>query len=302
MLLSCPPIVYTKTTNTMKQHSSPILLKQHWLQFLCLFTATLFMLKVEAQTNSNNKPVFVSFTYLKTAPGKYNDYLNLAKTVSKKFQEYQVQQGMQLGWYLYEVLTPSGTQAEYNFVSVSVNTDLQQLLDPVTPMRELYQKAAQVNGQQADSMSQALGLVRSVVKRDIFIERSSTNESGPPTKYVEVDFMTPVKGKNADYEKMEIDKFLPVQKQRMAMGALKGWRLAEKVMPFATDEPYSYITANFYDSFDMMLQGKYPEAIKKAWPTQDMTKLFQTVNTVKKEQRNELWKLVEHAEASNPKL
>ncbi|MEO5997054.1 MAG: hypothetical protein ABIN89_09945, partial [Chitinophagaceae bacterium] len=271
----------------MKQHSSPLRLKQHWLQFLCLFTATLFMLNAKAQTNSNNKPVYISFTYLKTAPGKYNDYVNLAKTASKKVQEYQVQQGTQLGWYLYEVLTPTGTQADYNFVGVNVNTDLQQLLDPVTSMREVFQKAAQINGQQADSIMQAMGMARSVVKRDIFLERSSTNESGPPTKYAEIDFMTPVQGKNADYAKMEIDKFLPVHKQRMAMGALKGWRLAQKVMPSATDEPYSYVTANFYESIDMMLQGKYPEAIKKAWPTQDMTKLFQTINTVKKEQRNE---------------
>jgi hypothetical protein len=284
----------------MKQYQFSPNRLQNFLTFFLVAILSVCMVRATAQTN--NKPVFVSFTYMKTAPGKYNDYLNLARTISKPLQEYQVQQGKQLGWYLYEVLMPTGSEAEYNIIGVNVNTDMQQLLDPVITMREVFKKAfPQMTAQQEDSVIQQFNLLRSVVKREIYLHRSGTNEDGPPAKYAEVDFMAPVQGKGADYAKMEEDKFLPVHKQRMALGALKGWRLAEKIMPASTDDPYPYITVNFYDNIDMMMDGKYPEAVKKAWPMQDATKLFQQVNTVKKGQKNELWKLVDYTDQGNKK-
>jgi len=79
----------------------------------------------------------------------------------------------------------------------------------------------------------------------------------------------------------------------MALNAIKGWALIQKIMPGDTNDPYPYVTVNFYDNFDGIIDAKYTEATKKAWPTQDINKIFQTINTVKKGQKNELWKLWE---------
>lgn len=278
--------------STWRLHSS--------LRLLLLLALSFVVFASRAQTN--NKPVFVSFTYMKTTPGKYNDYLKLVQTQIKNFQKYQLQQGAQLGWYLYQVLMPTGTEADYNIVSVTVSTDLQQLMDPLVSSREIMKKAnPQMTEQQLDSLPGVIAATRNIVKREIYLHQSGTTETGPPAKYAEVDFMSPVQGKGAEYAKMEIDKFLPVHQQRMALGALKGWRFARKVMPASTDDPYPYITVNFYDNIDMMIDGKYPEAIKKAWPAEDATKLFQQINTVKKGQMNQLWKIVEYADQGGTK-
>lgn len=279
----------------MKQSTS----LHHCLRLLLFSTCLLLLVRSSAQ---NNKPVYVSFTYLKTAPGKYNDYLQLAQTLSKGVFQYEIRQKQILGWYLYEVLMPSGTEAGYNMVGVTVSYNIQDLLDPAVTGHDLLQKAfPQMTSRQMDSAIQQLGAARSIVKREIYMALSGTNEDEPPSKYAEIDYMTPAQGKAADYVKMEETKFLPIHKQRMALGVLKGWRLAEKVMPVSTNDPYSYITANFYDNIDRMMDGKYPEAIKKAWPTEDITRLSQQVNMVKKGQANQLWKLVEYEDQHNAK-
>jgi hypothetical protein len=181
--------------------------QQYSLRLLILFAFSFVVWVTNAQTN--NKPVYVSFSYMKTAPGKYNDYLRLVKTYSKKVQEYQFKQGAQLGWYLYEVLMPTGTKADYNFVIVNVGTDIQQLMDPVLTGREILQKAdPTMTAQQLDSVPILFSAARSMVKREIYLHRKGTNETGPPAKYSVIDFMTPVQGKSAEYAKMEEDTFL----------------------------------------------------------------------------------------------
>jgi hypothetical protein len=50
-----------------------------------------------------------------------------------------------------------------------------------------------------------------------------------------------------------------------------------------------------------MMDGKYEQALKKAWPTQTIPKIMQTINSVKKAQKSELWKLIEYADQNNSK-
>lgn len=284
----------------MKQHHLSTKLQQSRLSLLLFFSLLLVAFFTKAQTN--NKPVYVSFTYMKTAPGKYNDYLKLVQNYSKKLQQYQLKQGAQMGWYLYQVLMPTGTVADYNLVSVTLGTDLQQLMDPLVSARDNMQKAdPQMTAQQLDSIPLLMSAARSIIKREVFLHRSGTTETGPPAKYAVIDFMTPAQGKSAEYVKMEESTFLPIHKQRIALGGLKGWRFAQKLLPSDTDDPYPYITANFYDDFDGMIDGKYEQALKKAWPAETFPKLAQQINSVKKAQKSGIWKLVEYVDQTNSK-
>jgi hypothetical protein len=252
----------------------------------------------QAQSQSNaTKPVYVVHTYMKTLPGKFDAYDSLLRNTSKKIYSNQIQQGNYLSWSAYQVLMPSGSQVEYNVVGVTVSDKLDMLLDPPGTAKELYAKTfPDLTGSQLDDLMKKYVESRTIIKREIYTVTSSTGDDGPPTKtpakYVQVDFMTPAQGKQAQYVKMEKETFKPIHKQRMQLGALEGWVLLEKVMPYDSNDPTPYITVNFYDSFSEMLDDKYNEAIKKAHPTLDMTKVIQTMNAVKKGQRSELWKLI----------
>jgi hypothetical protein len=252
----------------------------------------------EAQSQSNaTKPVYVVYTYMKTLPGKFDAYDSLLRNTSKNIYSNQIQEGNYLSWSAYEVLMPSGSQVEYNVVGVTVSDKLDMLLDPPGTVKDLYAKTfPDLTSSQRDDLMKKYVESRTIIKREIYTVTSSTGDDGPPTKtpakYVQVDYMTPAQGKQAQYVKMEKETFKPIHKQRMQLGALEGWVLLEKVMPYDSNDHTPYVTVNFYDSFSEMLDDKYNEAIKKAHPTLDMTKVMQTMNAVKKGQRSELWKLI----------
>jgi hypothetical protein len=84
--------------------------------------------------------------------------------------------------------------------------------------------------------------------------------------------------------------------QRMKLNALKGWALLRKVLPSDTEDHAPFMTVDFYDDFSGMMDGKYDQAIKAAYPTSDANKMFQSIGAVKKGQRTEVWKLMMHSD------
>jgi hypothetical protein len=250
---------------------------------------------VRAQANPNT--VYVGYTYIKTVPGKFDGYDSLLRNYTSKVFDDQVKTGNFLSWSIYEVLMPSGSESQYDVVGVAVTNKIEMLLDPPGTNKEIMAKTfPNMSQKQRDDVMKRFADSRSIVKREIYQVLSSTNESGPPTKqpakYVQVDFMTPAQGKAQDYVKMESETFRPVHKERIKLGALEGWVLLSKVLPADTEDPAPYVTVNFYNDFGGLMDGKYDQAVKAAYPDKDADKLFESVGTVKKRQRIEVWKLM----------
>lgn len=264
--------------------------------YLMLLLITGFLSAAVAQTTPP-KPVFVSYSYLKTLPGKFDAYDSLLRNYSKKIMDQEIKAGNFYQWAAYEVLMPTGDKANYNVVVVAVTDKIEMLLDPPGSVKETFAKNfPNMSEQKRSDAIKSYSASRSLVNREIYTVVSSTGTDGPPTKkpskYVQVDYMTPVAGKQADYVKMETETFKPVHLQRIKLGALMGWVMLEKVLPGDTEDPAPYVTVNFYDNFDGMMNGKYEEAVKQAHPSTDANKLFEQVGTVKKGQRIEVWKLM----------
>ena len=264
--------------------------------YLFLFLFTAFFSGVHAQTTPP-KPVYVSYSYLKTLPGKFDAYDSLLRNYSKKIVDREIKDGNYLQWSVYEVLMPTGEQADHNVVVIVVSHKLDQLLDPPGTAKEVFAKNfPELSEAKRAGIMSSYGTNRTLVKKEIYSVISSTGENGPPTKtpakYVQVDYMTPVAGKEQDYVKMETETFKPVHLERIKLGAAKGWVMLGKILPGDTNDPAPFVTVNFYDNFDGMMDGKYNEAVKKAHPNTDADKLFASIGTVKKGQRIEVWKLM----------
>lgn len=250
----------------------------------------------QAQTTPP-QPVYVGYTYIKTNPGKFDAYDSLLRNYTKKIFDAEIKNGNYYMWSTYEVLMPTGSEADYNVVGITVSSKIEMLLDPPGTPKELFAKTfPNLTAAQRDNIIKNYAANRTIVKREIYSVISSTGEDGPPTKtpakYVQVDFMTPVAGKEQEYVKMESETFKPVHLQRMKLGAVKGWVLLGKVLPGDTNDPAPFVTVNFYDDFSGMMNGKYDEAVKSAYPDKDADKVFAQIGTVKKGQRIEVWKLM----------
>lgn len=276
----------------MKQHSRFCRNTGYFL-FVCISLLTAFSSYAQ---NKAKTPVYVGYMYIKTEPGKSDVYDSLLKTYTKKAFDQEIKDGKYISWQVYDVLSPFGDEAPYDIVGVAVTTKFDELIDPPGSNKEVFSKAfPEMTDAQVSDVMKAFASSRKFVRREIYQEISSTADDGPPTKtpakYVQVDYMTPVAGKEQQYARMESETFRPIHKQRMKLGALKGWVLLQKILPGDSEDPSPYVTVNFYDNFDGMMDGKYEQAIKAAYPASDANKMFASVGAVKKRQRIEVWKL-----------
>ena len=268
---------------------------------ICFLSAFFLSCGVKAQSG-NDKPVYIAVNYIKIQPGKQRDYLDLLKNYSKKVWEYNFKQGRSLGTYVNSLIMPSGSSADYDITVVTVSTDLKFLLDDSLTAQMMLKK---LNPEYSDSYIQSIGdqflHVRSLVKREIFTALAEINPTAPPTKYYTTDYMKATTGKEDDYVKLEKEVWMPIHKERIKLGVLTDWALAQKYMPYSSKEPYDYATFNFFNDINFLQDSKYTEAIKKAFPNVDINKSLDSTNAARTIVKEELWKTEFYIDATNTK-
>ncbi len=268
---------------------------------ICFLSAFLLSCGVKAQSG-NDKPVYIAVNYIRTQPGKFRDYLDLLKNYSRKVWEYNFKQGKSLGTYVNSMLLPSGSSADYDITVITVSTDLKFLLDDSLSPQMMLKK---LNPEYSDSYLQSIGdqflHVRSMVKREIFTALAEINPTAPPTKYYTTDYMKATTGKEDDYVKLEKEVWMPIHKERIKLGVLTDWALAQKYMPYSSKDPYDYATFNFFNDINFLQDSKYTEAIKKAFPNVDINKSLDSTNSARTIVKEELWKLQFYIDATNTK-
>lgn len=269
-----------------------------------LIVLTLFLslhIRLSAQTN-NQQPVYFSISYLKVHPGKNERYMELVKKYGEKINQYFYKNGYILGWYLHEIVMPSGSAKEYDYAAVNVSTHLAELLDDTISIRNVFKKVFPgMSNKMMDTIFSQYTEARSVVKREIYTGVVELNSDAPTTRYVSLDFMKVAPGKDSAYVKMEKEVWLPIHKERMKLGIIKDWGLYEKIMPYDSRSDFDYVTGQFFDDINSLVDAKYMEAFTKAYPGQDPGKFMQNTEDNRKLVRNELWKVVDYVDKSNTK-
>jgi hypothetical protein len=288
----------------MQTKSKPLFMTSLTKQFLTfmLIVSGLLLSSLPAQSQDKPATVYVAVNYLKTTPGRYNDYMDLLKTYVSKVNEAHLKAGRIMGWYTHDVVMPTGSSAEYNFTVVTVSNDLNFLLNDTVSFKTRMQEAFPGLGENAlDNILETFGAVRTLVKREIYTYTDGLNMDGPPAKFVQVDFMKPTAGKTAEYVKLEKDIYKPIHAEMVKKGNKLDWGLYEKQWPYSSSDEYDYITSNFFSSINQMMSGNYEEAFKKLFPKMDMTTVGNQTNSLRKIVRSELWRLGVYVDGTNTK-
>jgi hypothetical protein len=272
---------------------------------LVLLSSFFFLpgLRSSAQT-ADSKPVYVSVSYIKVHPEKEMQYRELLKKYGKKINEYFYKNKMILGWYMHQVVMPTGSAAEYDFAAVNVSASLKDLLDDSVSIKTVFKKVFPgTTDKMFDSIAAQYQHVRSIVKREVFRSVTGLNmdPAAPPTKYASLDFMKTLPGKAPEYEKMEKETWMPLHKERVSQGAIKDWQLFEKIMPYGAKEESDYVTVQFFDNLATLENPRYMEAFNKVWAGQDVTKFMQNTESTRTLVKNELWEVIDYVDATNTK-
>ena len=263
--------------------------------FLIFFILILFHIKiVYAQ---EGQAVYHSVMFFKVNPGKNDQFLNQMREINSKVQQERCKSGHWLGWFFYQVLMPTGSESEYDYTTVSITNKFKNLFEDPYPFDSALHKAFPGQDEKFfDNFYDQSRENRKFVKRQVYgaigFADSAALQNSRPAQYIELAFMKSKPGRENQYVKMEMDTFRLIHKERIKLNAMSQWGFYSLWMPYNTSTPYNFVCANFYDNLDMMVDGKYPEALKKTFPKVNIDKLFTSIDKNRDMVMAELWKLV----------
>jgi hypothetical protein len=275
-------------------------------KLVAAFVLIAFLLPaVRGLSQAPPQQMYVGVNFIKVHPGKQEQYRQLVEKYGNKVNEYFFKNQNLMGWYLYQVLIPSGSAAEFDYASVNVTGSLAGLLDFPMSTKDIYKKVfPEMTDKMISDVQAQFDECRHIVRREIYrpVPGAHTDDApnAAPSKYMQVDLMHPATGKTADYIKMEKETFLPLHKERIKMGILKSWGLYEKIMPVDTRMEFEYVTVNFFDDLNKLGEG-YAESVKKLFPQKDTTAMFNETIATRTMVQSGIWKLIRYVDASNMK-
>lgn len=260
---------------------------------------------IRTVSQAPSQHIYVGVNFIKVHAGKQEQYRQLVEKYGKKVNEFLFRNKKLMGWYLYQVLMPAGSSADFDYAAVNITDSLAPLLDFPMPAKDIYKKVfPEMTDKMISDVQTQFDECRHIVRREIYtpVEGAHTDDvpNAPPAKYMQVDLMQPTAGKTADYIKMEKETFLPLHKERIKMGILKGWGLYEKIMPVDTRMGYEYVTVNFYDDLNKLGDG-YSESVKKIFPQKNMDTMFNETTATRTMVQSGIWKLMNYVDPSNTK-
>ena len=233
-------------------------------------------------------------------PGKEEVLQSMMTNVDARVQQTRIIGGAVLGWYTYKLLSPAGTSTDYDYMTITIVNRYKQIFEPTYSFDSAWKKTfpkkdAQYLINYHSRMNEACKLVKEEIYAGIALADSSSTD-GFQSKYIISDFMQPKPEKFGEYMKAEVDTFRIIHRERIRMGGdISQWACFSLMLPYDTKTGYSILTFNFYNDLDAITTSKYLEALKTTFPTADLSRLFQSVASMRDNPRADLWQLVSYA-------
>ncbi len=212
----------------------------------------------------DNGPTYFQLAYMKVKPGKYSDYLKLETEIWKPIHQERIKQGKATGWYLYQVMYPSGTNAEYDYVIVNSGSDwnsIEHMWDGTMDIAKKVLTKDQLL--QIDKTEQT----RDLVKSELWSFNDGVFAPGDSaSKYQVVNYMKIPEGRWEEYMDMEINLARPVHQEDVNTGGRAGWGIYSMILPYSDNRPYDAAAVDFYYSWDDYGRSNTGELWKKIHP------------------------------------
>ena len=249
---------------------------------------------------AQQQQTFYSFSYYKIQADKEHELRNMMEAVDSKVQLNRVNNGAISSWYLYEVINPIGSSAEYDYVMITTANSFKNIFESPYTFDSALKKTFLGKDAKffADYYSRQ-NVTWRLVKQEIYAGIAVADSSfpgGSQLKYIVTDFMQPKSGMGAQYFKTETDTFRLIHKERVKLDDISQWAFLQLAFPFDTKTGYSYLALNFYKDLDRMFGiAKYREGLKATFPNVALSDLFQSAAATRDNPRAELLRLLLYA-------
>jgi hypothetical protein len=122
-------------------------------------------------------------------------------------------------------------------------------------------------------------------------------QSAPATspRYVQVDFMKALPGKEPEYVRLERDTWKPLHQARIRNGQLRSWAFFSVRFPSGADEKYDFVTINTYDRFGQIEEplANFERLFASVHPNKSIGELSSATDAARRLIRSEMWQLVD---------
>jgi hypothetical protein len=241
--------------------------------FLLLSLASSLILSISANAQADKRQ-YVIIEYMKVKPAMRGNFLKLQKEIWKKVEQERVKQGKIKCWELYEVLYPSGSSAEYDYVMYHKVTGWNAIEAIGEGNDEIFKKL--LSKEQLAMMDKS-DETEQMVKKEIWQveDKIARADYVPPSKYHLANFMSVADGKWDDYMEMEKTLVKPIHEEQARIGGRAGWSLLALREPDGAARAYQASTMDFFDRwadigandlsdfYSQIHPGKSPEYITR---------------------------------------
>ncbi len=259
------------------------------IAFLSLFALSLI--------GQNNR--YYVLQYLKVPPVQENEYLQLEMDVWKKMHQARIDAGVLDGWHLYRVISPQGTQTDYDFITVLIYNNPEKLAGHFENYGVDYTQVLS-----SDEIAAALKTpeIRDLVYEEVWqtIDGLQAPDSDQMFRFQRFNAMkTNPNQDDQNYVSIEQNYWKPVHQQRIKMGSMYGWGLYQMIIPGGTEREYTWATVDYFDRFiDIMNDDENTKLFDKIHRKNAVKYLEETVQS-RDLLRTEIRELIDYINVTN---
>lgn len=197
------------------------------------------------------------------------------------------------GWYLYKVKFPGGEKSNYNFVSITVSSSINNLGDYFSDSNAPGFVPTTTTKGSTEQLSKLATLIKSEIWR---VQNSAFADTGStPSRYMSMDYMKVAPGKDPDYLMLEDEIAKPIHLERIERGRMAGWEVHSLILPSGMNYGYNFATGNYFNELEHFVFGMNEEIIQQTMgQNSNVPELFETIYNTRDLIKVELWELVDH--------
>lgn len=248
-----------------------------FLLISCFSFVLFFTQRAQAQ---DVPTIYYTVQYMKVPIENDNEYIRLETEVWKIIHQARKDAGVLDGWFLYRVISPAGTNTEYNYVTVNAYNSLEKLAGHFESYGVDYTTI--LNSEQI-SIALRTDKIRSLVKEEVWQlkDRVFPEKIEEMYRYQVVNSMSLMPGVTGnEYTELETTYWKPVHEARMNGGKLYGWGLYSLVMPGGANAPYTWGTVDFYSDFKDIFYD-YSNLMSKVHKGKESDKIYEKTNSTR---------------------
>ena len=257
-----------------------------WLLAACL---CLGVMPAQAQ----DQEVYVTVAYMKVPPGGGNAYGEL-EALWKPVHQARVDAGMILGWYLYEIQSPSGTEVHHNYATVTVFGSFEAMENSYP--EGVWEKVHP--GVDMDEVFEKTRTARDLVRGETWqlLDQMPETPLATPPPYITVDYMKVPPGGGGQYMELE-QLWKKIHQVRIDEGSMADWALYSLVFPGGSANEYNFGTVNGYSEFKDLNLFDFAGLVEKAGLGMSVNEVSGKTQAARDLVRSEVWRLIDYVQA-----